>query len=201
MVAAAFGDDPVNMIAIGRNQAANIVGSEEEDALDTVRLLGLKGHAALTLEEGVGGPGGAPEDAGGVGGGGHGVEVLVELGGIDLLGLVDGEEQVGGGTDDPGIGIAGEELEAGFAQLVHVALGGLPAAARADTGIEGAADALHVVGGLRLEGGGDGDDAPAEVSIAEEKPGKDVSLELVLAGLAGEDDDKGETQNDGGWIP
>ncbi len=182
------------VFAIGRNQAADVVGGEEEDTLDAVLFLGFEGNAALALEQGIGGPGGAPEDAGGVGGGGHGVEVLVELGGIDLLGFVDGEEQIGGGTHDLGVGIAGEELEAGFAQLVHIALGGLPAAAGGDTGVEGLGDAFHVVGGLGLEGGGDGDDAPAGVTIAEEQPGKDVGLELVLAGLAGEDDDKGETE-------
>jgi hypothetical protein len=70
----------------------------------------------------------------------------------------------------------------------------MPAAAGADTGIERSADAIHVVGGLRLEGGGDRDNAPAQRSGTEEKPGEDVGLELVLAGLAGEDNDKGEAQ-------
>ncbi len=192
MVAAVFLDDTVNVVAIGRNQAADVVGGEEEDTLDAVLFLGFEGNAALALEQGIGGPGGAPEDAGGVGGSGHGVEVLVELGGVDLLGFVDGEEQIGGGTHDPGIFVAGKELEAGLAQFEHVALGGLPAAARADAVVEGKGDAFHVVGGLGLEGGGDGDDAPAGVIIAEEQPGKEVSLEFVLAGLAGEDDHEGE---------
>ena len=63
----------------------------------------------------------------------------------------------------------------------------------ADTGIEGRGDALHVVEGLRFVGGGNGDDAPTNLGVAIKKPGEDVGLDFVLAGLAGEDDDKGET--------
>lgn len=55
-------------------------------------------------------------------------------------------------------------------------------------------DALHVVGGLRLEGGRDRDNTPTEVSITKQKPGEDVSLKLILAGLAGENNDKGEAR-------
>jgi hypothetical protein len=97
------------------------------------------------------------------------------------------------------VGITGEELEAGFAQFVHVALGGFPALAGADTGVEGMGDTLHVISGLGLEGGGDGDNATAIGSVAEKKPRKDVGLKFILAGLAREDDDEGETQmvNDG----
>src|SRR5512136_2498199 len=102
-----LGDDTIDMQAVGRDEAADVIGGEVEE--ESVLLLGLQGDATLTLEQGVGGPGGAPEDAGGVGAGGHGVEVLVELGGGDLLGFVNGEEQVGGGTNDFGAGLAGEE--------------------------------------------------------------------------------------------
>jgi hypothetical protein len=194
MVAAPLGNDAVDVKAVGGDEAADVVGGEEEDALDAVLSFGLLGEAALALEEGFGGPGGAPEDAGGVGGGGHGVEVLVELGGGDLLGFVDGEEEVGGGTDDLGGCLAGEELEAGLTEGEEVALGGLPATAGANTGVEGGLDAVHVVEGLGLEGGGDGDDAPTGAGIAEEEPGEEVGLELVLAGLAGEDNDEGEAK-------
>jgi hypothetical protein len=55
-------------------------------------------------------------------------------------------------------------------------------------------DAVHVVTGLGFEGGGDGDDAAAKGSGAKQEPGKEVGLELVLAGLAGEDDDEGKAQ-------
>jgi hypothetical protein len=194
MVAATFGDDTVNMGAVGRNQTTDIISGEEKDTLDAILLLGLEGKTALALKEGTGSPSGTPKDTGGIGGGGHGVEILIELGRVDLLGLIDGEEQVGGGTHDFGVGLTGKELQAGVTKRVHVALGSMPAAARADTGIEGTADAIHVVGGLGFEGGGDGDNAPANLRGPKKKPGKEVSLEFVLAGLARKDDDKGETQ-------
>jgi len=89
MVAASFGDDAVNVKAVSRDQTTDIFGSEEEDPLEAILLLGLEGKTALALEERTGGPGGTPEDTGGVGGGGHGVEVLIELGGVDFLGFVD----------------------------------------------------------------------------------------------------------------
>jgi hypothetical protein len=199
VVAAMLGNDPIDMKAVGGDKLADILGGEIEEALKAILLLGKQGEAALAFEQGVGGPGGAPEDTRGVGAGGHGVEVLVELGGGDILGFIDGEEQVGGGADDIGAGFAGEELEAGLAEAVEIALGGLPEATRAEAGIEGAADAVHVVEGLGLEGGGDGDDVAAGAGGAEEQPGEEVGLELVLAGLAGEDDDEGEAAvvNDG----
>ena len=153
MVAAMLGNDTVDMQAVSGDELTDIVGGEVEEALDAIALLGLQGNAALALEQGIGGPGGAPEDTCGVGAGGHGVEVLVELEGGHFLGLVDGEEQVGGGANDPGTRFAGEELQAGLAKLVDVALGGSPKMARADTSIEGMADAIHVIESLGLEGG------------------------------------------------
>jgi hypothetical protein len=194
VVAAAFGDNPVDMSAIGWNQKADILGSEEENTLDAILLLGLKGETALPLKKSSGSPGGTPEDAGGIGGGGHGVEVLVKLGRIDFLGFVDREEQVSSGTHNTGGGSSRKELEAGLTKVINVALGGMPATTGANAGIEGAPDALHIVGGLGFEGGGNGDDAPSKRRSAEEEPGKEVSLELVLARLAGEDDNNGKPQ-------
>lgn len=192
MVAAAFGDDTVNMLTIGRYQTADIISGEEENTLDAILLLGLEGDTALAFEEGAGSPGGAPEDTGGVGGSGHRVEVLVKLGGIDFLGFINGEKEIGSGTDNLGLRITGKELHASLAKQVHVALGGMPAAARAEAGIERTADAIHVVGGLRFEGGGNRDNFPANMGVTEEEPSKEVGLKLVLAGLTWEDDDKGE---------
>ena len=126
MITAMLGNDTVDMEAVGRDKLADIVGGEVEEALDTITLLGLQGEAALAFEQGIGGPGSAPENTSGIGGGSHGVEVLVELGGGNLLGFVNGEEQVGGGTDDLGPGLAREELQAGVAELIKVALGGFP---------------------------------------------------------------------------
>jgi len=194
MIAAAFGNDTVHMGAIGRDQTADIIGGEEEDPLDAIHLLSLEGKTTLAFKEGTGSPGGAPEDTSGIGRGGHGIEVLVEFGRIDLLGFVDREEKVSSGTHNFGVRLAGKELQAGAAKRVHIALGSMPATARADTFVEGMADASHVVGGLRFEGGGNGDDKPARVSITEEKPGKEMRLKLVLAGLPREDDNKGEAK-------
>ncbi len=192
MVAAQGVADAVDMQAVGGDQPADIIGGVIEDALEAIHLLVAQGGAAFAFEEGIGGPGRAPENAGGVGAGGHGVEILIELGGQNRLGLIDREEKVGGGPDDLGARFAGEELKAGSPQDVHVALGGLPDAARADAGIERGFDAVHVVGGLGFEGGRDGNDAPTDPGIAEQEPGEEMGLELVLARLAGKDHDKGE---------
>lgn len=53
-----------------------------------------------------------------------------------------------------------------------MALGGFPEAARTNAFIEGVFDAIHVVEGLRFEGGGNRDDTPAFIRIAKEEPGK-----------------------------
>ena len=117
--------------------------------------MGLEGEATFAFEQGVGGPGGAPKDAGGIGAGGHGVEVPVELGNADGLGLIDREQQVGSGAQDIGTRFAGEELQLGVAEGVGVALGGFPEATRADAGVEGGLDTIHAELGLGFEGGGD----------------------------------------------
>ncbi len=192
VVTAMLGDDTVDMHAVGRDEAADIVGGEVEEALNAVLLLGLQGDAALTFEQGVQGPGGTPDDTRGIGAGGHGVEVLVELEDGDGLGLIDGEEQVGGGAKNVGTGFTGKELELGLAKRVQVALGGFPEMARANTGLQGGFDVRHVNLGLRFEGGGDGDDAAADAGVAVKQPGEEVGLELVLAGLARQNDDEGE---------
>ena len=46
---------------------------------------------------------------------------------------------------------------------------------------------------MRFEGGGDGDNATTGGGGTIEQPGEEVSLELVLTGLTGKDDDEGET--------
>jgi len=194
MVAAMFGEFTLHIGGVGGDEGKDILGSEAEEAPEAILFLRLQGDAALALEQGVGGPGGAPEDAGGVGAGGHGVEILVELGNADGLGLIDREQQVGGGAEDIGAAFAGEELQLGFAELVGVALGRFPLAARADTGVEGGFDALHVDLSLGFEGGRDGDDAATNQGIAKEGPGEEVRLQFVPAGLARQDDHVGEAE-------
>ena len=60
--------------------------------------------------------------------------------------------------------------------------------------IQAALEAKHGVEGLRFVGGGDGDDLDILRGEEAQEPGFDMRLSLVLAGLAGEDDDKGETE-------
>ena len=93
-----------------------------EVAADAVVLLGVFVDGDLVFEQGVAGPGGAVEDGGGVGGGGHGAEVFVVLGGVEVLGLVDLEGEGGGEADDVGAGVAGEEEDAGLAEADDVAV-------------------------------------------------------------------------------
>jgi len=180
------------MLAIGRHKAADIIGCKAKNALNAILLLILKSNTTLAFEESIGGPGCAKEDARGVGGGGHGVEVLIELGRGNGLGFIHGEEEIGGGAHDFCGRVAGEELEARMAETVHIAFGGFPEATRTDTGIERTPDDEHVVGGLRFEGGGNGNNAPASMGITVEEPGEEMSLEFIFTGLARENNHKGE---------
>ena len=194
MVATMRGKDTFHMQGVGRKECTDIVGGEVEEALDAILLLSLQGNPAFAFEQGVGRPGSAPDEAGGIGAGGHGVEILVKLGNRDGLSLIDREQQVGGGAQDIGTRFAGKELELGITELVQVAFGGFPAATRADAGIEGGFDTTHVNKRLGFEGGGNGDDAPASIGIPEEQPGEEVGLELILTGLARQDDDEGQAR-------
>ena len=192
VVAAMFGKDALHEGGVGRDDGKNIVGGEVEETPDSVLLLGLQGNAALAFEQGIGSPGGAPKYPGRIGAGGHGVEIAVELGYANGLGLIDREKKVGGGTEDIGTAFAGEELELSIAKPVGIALGRLPQATRADAGVEGGFNTVHTELGLRLEGGRDGDDAPATLGVAKEQPGEEMGLQFILAGLARQDDHEGE---------
>jgi len=192
MVATMLGNGTIDMQPIGRDEATNIIGGEIKETLNTILLPGLQGDAALAFQQGIGGPGGAPKDTGSIGAGGHGVKVLVELSRRNFLGLIHREKQIGSCANHFGTGFAGKELEASLAKLIDVALGRSPKMARADTGIQGMTDAIHVVEGLGLEGRRNGDDAPADASVTKEKPGEEMSLELILAGLTREDNDESE---------
>jgi len=178
--------------AVGGDFAGDIIGGEGEEALDAILKLGELGEAALAAEEGIGGPGGAPEDAGGVGAGGHGGDVFVVAFDEDVLGFVDLEEEVGGGADDVGAGLAGEEEEAGLAEAVDVAMLAGPTAAGELVGIKDALEAAHGVEGLGLPGGGDFDHFDGVGGKTGKEVGFELGLELVLAGLTGEDDDEAE---------
>ena len=146
-----------NELTIGGDFAGDIVGGEGEDALEAILGLGFAGEAVLAAEEGIGGPGGAPEDAGGVGGGGHGGDVFIVAVDEDILGFVDFEEEVGGGADNVGAGLTGEEEETGLTEAVDVAMLTGPTTTGELIGIEDTLEAAHGVEGLGFPGGGDFD--------------------------------------------
>ena len=109
------------------------------------------------------------------------------------MGFIHGEQEIGSGAHNLCGRFAGEELEAGMAETVHIAFGGFPETARSHAGIERFPDAIHVVGGLRLEGGGYGNNVPTDMEIAVEEPGEEMGLKFIFAGLARENNHKGET--------
>ena len=142
------------------------------------------------LEQGVVAPGGAVEDGGGVGGGRHGAEILVELVGGDVLGLVGLEEDAGGGADDVGVGAGAEEGPEGLAEAELESLHGVDALAVAGVGevLSQAFDAgeeLGAEGGGALHAGAAAGDVEGEEDLFE--PG----AELVLPGLARHHDGEG----------
>ena len=191
-MAAETGDLLGNEETVGGDFTGDIIGGEGENPPDAILKLGDLGQAALTTEEGIGSPGGAPEDAGGVGAGGHGGDVFIVTVDEDILGFVHFEEEVGGGADDVGAGLTGEEEEAGLAEAVDVAVLTRPTTTGELVGIEDALEAAHGIEGLRFPGGGNFDHFGGEASKAGEEVGFDLSLKLVFAGLAGKDDDEAE---------
>ncbi|MEJ2352274.1 MAG: hypothetical protein P8Y03_21015 [Anaerolineales bacterium] len=180
------------VLAIGGNLAGHLVGGEAKNAADAILPLGVLGSSELAGQEGAAGPGGAPEDAGGIGGGDHGGKILVPLGDADILGLVTLQEQIGGGADDAGGGRSGEEGNAGGTEAVDVAALLRPAAAADEVAFEDALKALHGVLRLGAPGGANLDDIHIHGHVVDHQIGFDLGLELVLAGLAGEEDDDGQ---------
>jgi hypothetical protein len=71
---------------------------------------------------------------------------------------------------------------------------GAPTTAGEGVAIQTALEAKHGVEGLRLVGGGNRDDLDILPGEEAQEPGFDVRLGFVLAGLAGEDDDKGKAE-------
>ena len=110
MAATEAGDLLVDENTVSRHFLGDGGGIEVKTRRMPSCFLGFEGGVLLAGEEGLPGPGGAPEEAGGVGGGGHRVDFLVPLGDLDILGFVALEEEGGGGADDVGGGGAGEEV-------------------------------------------------------------------------------------------
>ena len=154
----------------------------------TVLRLGVTGVANLLREEGGGSPEGAGKDAGGVGGGEHGMDTVLVEGGRDILGFIDDEEEGGGSADDAGGGVPGEEGDTSLIDAADVAAMLAPAMGKEGVVLKKLIEAEEGVESLRFVGGVDKDDAGGEGREEVEKVGGEVEEELVLAGLAGEDD-------------
>ncbi len=94
----------VNELTIGPALPAHILGVVNEDPANAVLFFRLPRHADLAGEQRLAGPHGAPKDPGGVGRGNHVDQVLVVFLHLDILGFIELEQQVGGLTDDVGLG-------------------------------------------------------------------------------------------------
>ena len=69
----------------------------------------------------------------------------------------------------------------------------MPTIAGEGISVETVLQALHGIEGLRAKGGGDGDHLDVTMGKEDKKVGFELGLNFVLAGLAGEGDDEGET--------
>ena len=191
MLATPTGYYGVDVGTIRREGKADLVGVEHEEAGMTVLRLGVTGVANLLREEGGGSPEGAGKDAGGVGGGEHGMDTVLVEGGRDILGFIDDEEGGGGSADDAGGGVPGEEGDTSLIDAADVAAMLAPAMGKEGVVLKKLIEAEEGVESLRFVGGVDKDDAGGEGREEVEKVGGEVEEELVLAGLAREDDDDG----------
>jgi len=115
---------------------------------------------------------------------------LVE-GGEDVLGFIDDEQQGSGGTDDVGLGVTGEEGNAGLVEQAHEISTFAPGFCCEGILCEDLIEAQDGIGGLGFVGGVDGNDAEGEVGIGIKAVSHKLDEEFVLAGLAGKDDDEG----------
>ncbi len=180
------------VFAVEEVVARDLFTINDEDGAQAVPLFKLKGVALLPVEKGVDGPGGAGKNAGRIAGGGHRCNALVVDTRRNVLGLVDDEESIGGRADHTGrwvgseVGDAGREKSIDMTVLSNEAAGGEEGTLRG-TGLQ----AIHRIKSLRAEGGLGADDGGAAFGQAGEEKEDEDGEELVLAGLAGEDQDEG----------
>ena len=113
MVGSEAGDLALKEFSVGWMHFGNLLAVDDEDAALAIVFFLEAAEAFFAGEEGVTRPGGAAEQAGGIVGGGHGGEAFVVDGGGDVLGFVHDEQGPGGGADDVGMRLSGEEEGAG----------------------------------------------------------------------------------------
>ena len=136
-------------------------------------------------------PGGAVVDGGGIGGAGHGAELLGILVLVDILRLIHFEQEVSGVAHDVGGFIGGEKHLAGGAQPDDIAELSLPDAVIAEI-VEAVPEPVHADEGLGLEGGGAFDRGATFSDEHRQQEHFDMSGKLVLATLTGDFDGKGQ---------
>jgi hypothetical protein len=144
-------------LAIKGMNEGHIIGGESPETAEPVLFLVGFGAALLATEEGGGRSGGAPEDAGGIGAGDHRGKLAVIGGRADILSFVHREEGGGRGADGVGDGTPTEEMDAGPVKPNGKASLGVPATASEGVAIQTALKAKHGIEGLRIVGGGNGD--------------------------------------------
>ncbi len=178
--------------AVGGDLGRHVVGGELEDAPDAVGLLRNPGGSFFPGQEGGAGPGGAPEDARGVGAGGHRGDVFIPLLDGHILGFVALQQGAGGGAHHVGHRRAREEEDARRAVAVDVAGLFAELAMRERVVGEGPLQPAHGVERLRFPGGRHLDDLGRQLAQQGQQVGLDLRLQLVLARLAREDHHKGQ---------
>jgi len=150
--------DLTDVLGIGRKDLPDLFSVDLKDTLTAISLFLPEPNSDLAGEKGIAGPDGAGEEAGRVGGGGHGEELAVIATRKDVLGLVDDEEEGGGIADDIGTGIAGEEGDAGTTKQAGEGADLAPAPPGETVVVEEVIEALDGLEGLGAIGGIDDDD-------------------------------------------
>ncbi len=177
--------------AIGRMDRGDLTTIDNEDAAFAILLLFLAAEAFLAGEQGITSPGGAAEKPRGIVGGGHGGEALVVNNREDILRFVDHKQRPSGEADDLGGGMGGAENSASLANAVDMSGAPLEFLLKEQIVRETGLEPLHGDPGLRLEGGGGGNDG--DVFMGEQS--HEVLIEggqgFVLASLAGKLPDEG----------
>ena len=177
--------------SVGGMHFGNLLTVDDEDAALAIVFILEAAEAFFAGEEGVTRPGGAAEQAGGIVGSSHGGEALVVDGGGDVLGFVHDEQGPGGGTDNVGMRLGGEEEGARPMDAEDVSGLTFPGTLKGKMAGEAIGETVDGEAGLREEGGAGGDDG----CVAMGEDGHDVLVEggegFVLATLAGELPDEG----------
>ncbi len=144
-----FGD----VFAVFRHLGCHFLAAQLEDPLDMIAVFGTARAAQLAPQQGLAGPGGAPEDARGVGGSRHGRDLLVVFADGNVLGFVHFQQGGGCGAHDVAFGRGGKKGDARLADAVNVTGFPVPERAGERVVLEHAFQAAHGVLRLRVQGG------------------------------------------------